>query len=80
LPLDSKLDPSGILLLSIVPLPFPVFFMPLPPIVSTLLFLSLFGLGIQGVSFLSAVKAGLPPQCIFLPTQPHRAHHQSQRG
>ena len=54
--------------------------MPLPPIISILLFLSLFGLGAQGVPFLSAVEAGFPPQYVFLPTQPHKAHHQSQRG
>jgi len=54
--------------------------MPLPPIISILLFLPLFGLGAQGVPFLSAVKAGFPPQYVFSPTQPHKAHHQSQRG
>ena len=80
LPLDGEPDPSSIPLLSIVPLPLPVFSMPLPPIVSALLFLSLFRLGIQGVPFFPAIKAGLPPQHVFLLTQPHRAHHQSQRG
>jgi len=44
-----------------MPLPFPVFSVPLPPIVFALLFLPLFGLGIQGIPFLPAVKVGLLP-------------------
>jgi len=78
LPLDDKPDPFGIALLSIVSLPLLVFFTPLSPIVFALLFLSLFGLGIQGIPFLLAVEAGLLSQHVFLLTQSHRAHYQSQ--
>jgi len=68
LPLSSEPDPSGIFLLSVVSLSLSVFFVPLPPIISALLFLPLFGLGIQGIPFLPAVKAGLLPQYVFSPT------------
>jgi len=54
-----------------------IFCTSLPPIVSALLVLPLFGLGVQDVPFLPAVKAESPSQRIFLPTQPHRAHHWS---
>jgi len=60
-----------------MPLPLPVFSAPLSPIISTPLFSPLFGLGVQGIPFLSAVEVGLSPQRVFLPTQPHRAHYQS---
>jgi len=53
---------------------------PLPSIVSTLLFSPLFRLGAQGVPFLPAVEAGFLPQHVFSPTQPRKAHHQSQKG
>ena len=54
--------------------------MPLPPIVSALLFSPLFRLGAQGIPFLPAVKAEFLPWHVFLPTQPRKAHHWSQRG
>jgi len=59
LPLDDEPDTSSISLLSV---------MFLPPIVSALLFLPLFGLGIQNVPFLPTIKAGLPSQHVFLLT------------
>jgi len=63
-----------------MPLPLPVFYVPLFPIVSALLFLPLFRLGIQDIPFFPAIKVGLPPQHVFLPTQPRKAHHWSQKG
>jgi len=78
-PLDVWPNLSGNLLLSAVSFSLSVFFMLLPPIFSAPPFLSLCGLGAQGISFLSAVEAGFLPQYIFSPTQPCKTHHWSQR-
>ena len=78
-PLNVWPDLSGNLLLSTVSPPLPVFFVPLSPIFSTLLFLPLCGLGAWGVPFLPAVKAEFPPQHVFSSTQPRKTHHRSQR-
>jgi len=48
-----------------MPLPLPVFSMPLPPIVSALLFSPLFGLSVQGIPFFPAVEAGFLSQHVF---------------
>jgi len=79
-PLNVEPDLSGDLLLSVVPLPFPVFCIPLPSVFSALPFSPLCGLSAQGVSSLPAVEAGFPPQHVFSPTQPHKTRHRSQKG
>ena len=76
-PLNVWPNLSGDLLLSAVSPPLPVFFMPL---FSALPFSPLCGLGTQGIPFLPAIEAGFLPQHIFLPTQPCKTHHWSQRG
>jgi len=57
-PLDGEPDPSGVLFLSAMPLPLPVFSMLLPPIFSASQFLPLFRLDAQAVLFLPALGAG----------------------
>jgi len=76
-PRNKKLDLSGLSLLSATPLPFPVFSVTLPPIFSSLLFLPLFRLGAQAVSFLLAVEAEFSPQRVFWLIQPHITHYWS---
>jgi len=61
LPQDNGPDLSGVPLFSSTPLPPPSFSTPLPPIFSALLFSPFFGLAVQTVPFLSAVRAGFLP-------------------
>ena len=55
-------------------------FLPLSPVFSALPFLPLCELNARGIPFLPAVEAGLSPQHVFLPTQPCKTRHRSQRG
>ena len=80
LPLDGEPDPSGIPLLSTVPLFLPVFFTLFPPIFSTPQFSPLFELDTQAILFLPALRAGPPSQHIFWLIEPRSTHRQSQRN
>ena len=71
---------TGILLLSAVSLPLPVFCTPPPLVFSAPPFLPLCGLDTQSVPSLPAVKAGFPPQHVFSPNQPRKTRHWSQKG
>jgi len=71
LPQDNGPDLSGVPLHSSVPSS-PLFSASLSPIFSALLFLPLFGLGIQTISFLPAVGAGFPPVTNFIQSYLHQ--------